>query len=102
VAQAVKEAIASLDPEVVVKPLNAQGLENCAEALKQIQSGKIEANLLEGMSCYGGCIGGPGAFGNVRVAGKLVDNFVKESATANAISNESAQTDSEKLGHMHR
>ncbi len=101
-AEAVVAAVASLDPDAIVKPVNAQGLENCAEAIKQIRSGKIEANLLEGMSCSGGCIGGPGALGNVRVANKLVENFAKQSTAANAIANEAAKTDSEKLGHLHR
>ena len=102
VAQAVKEVVAKLDPAAIVEPLSTQGLENCVEAIKQIRSGKIEANLLEGMSCNGGCIGGPAALGNARVASKLVDNFAKQSTVANAISNEAAKTDSEKLGHMHR
>ncbi|MBP2636169.1 MAG: [FeFe] hydrogenase, group [Firmicutes bacterium] len=102
VAQAVKASVASINPEAVVEPFSAQGLENCVEAVKLIRCGKFEANLLEGMSCNGGCIGGPGTLGNARVAGKLVDNFAKQAATANAISNEAAKTDSEKLGHMHR
>lgn len=102
VAQAVKVVIASTNPEVIVEPLSVQGLENCVEAIKLIRSGKMEANLLEGMSCNGGCIAGPGALGNAKVAGKLVDNFVKQSATANASINEAAKTDHEKLGHLHR
>ncbi len=102
VTKAVQAAVASLDPTAIVKPHNAEGLENCAEAINQIRSGKIQANFLEGMSCYGGCVGGPGGLANVRVANKLVDNLVKQSASANAMENESAMTDSEKLGHLHR
>lgn len=101
VAKAVQAAIASLDPEAAVNPLNAEGLENCAEVINQLTSGKVQANFLEGMSCPGGCIGGPGGLANVRVASKMVDNFAKESTTANAMGNKPARIDCEKIGHWH-
>lgn len=99
--KAVQSAVAGLDPEAIVKPLNAEGIESCAEAVQQLRAGKVEANFLEGMSCYGGCIGGPGGLANVRVAKKLVDNFTQKSAAATALDNESAAIDNEKTGHWH-
>jgi len=102
VAKAVQAAVAGLEPLAAVISHNAAGLENCAEVLTQIQSGRLKANFLEGMACYGGCIGGPGGLANVRVASKLVDNFAKQSTAKNALDNGPAQTDSEKPGHWHR
>ncbi|WP_371380122.1 4Fe-4S dicluster domain-containing protein [Sporomusa aerivorans] len=101
VAKAVQAAVGGIDPAVVVKPLNAEGLENCAEAVIQLRSGKTEANFLEGMSCPGGCIGGPGGLANARVAKKLVDNLVQQSPAANALENKPAATDNERIGHWH-
>jgi [FeFe] hydrogenase (group B1/B3) len=102
VAQAVQAAVAGLDPAAVVKAHNAEGLENCAEAINRIRTGKIEANFLEGMACFGGCIGGPGGLANVRVAKKMVDNYVQQSAVTTALENEPAKTDNEKVGHWHK
>ena len=101
VMKAVQEAVASLDPTAILQPLNVEGLENCAEAINQIGSGKVQANFLEGMSCHGGCIGGPGGLDNVRIANKLVNNFTKESKVSNAMENKPARNDSEKPGHWH-
>lgn len=101
VMKAVQAAVASLDSTVKIQPLNVEGLENCAEAINQIGSGKLQVNFLEGMSCHGGCIGGPGGLANVRVANKMVDNFAKESKLSNAMENKPARIDSEKAGHWH-
>ncbi|HWR42722.1 4Fe-4S dicluster domain-containing protein [Sporomusa sp.] len=102
VAKAVQAAVAGLDPEATVKAHSAEGLENCANALKLIRSGKMEVNFLEGMSCTGGCIGGPAGLANARVASKLVATFAKNSTVKSALNNRPAQSDSEQPGHWHR
>lgn len=38
----------------------ADTLRNCRALLSDIKSGKIKAELVEGMACPGGCVGGPG------------------------------------------
>ncbi len=102
VAKAVLAAVAGLDPEVKVKAHSAEGLDECANALKQLRSGTLDANFLEGMSCVGGCIGGPAGLANARVAGKLVAVFAKSSPAKSALNNRAAQADSEQAGHWHR
>ncbi|QDR83208.1 4Fe-4S dicluster domain-containing protein [Sporomusa termitida] len=102
VANAVQAAVAGLAPAVTVKAHSTAGLDECANALKQIRSGTLEANFLEGMSCVGGCIGGPAGLANVRVAGRLVAAFANSSAAKSALTNKAAQADSEQPGHWHR
>ncbi len=46
--------------------------------LKLYAAGKLPGNFLEVMACEGGCIGGPGAIGQVKLAAKAVEKLVKE------------------------
>ena len=45
--------------EFVPKSYVCDGIENFKIALLKAQSGKADFNFIEGMSCTGGCIGGP-------------------------------------------
>ena len=47
--------------------------------LKLYAEGKIPANFLEVMACEGGCIGGPCAIGQVKLAAKAVEKLVAAS-----------------------
>ena len=60
VADAVKKAIAEIDPEREVLVEHADGLRECRKMLMMAKAGKYNGYLLEGMGCPGGCIGGAG------------------------------------------
>ena len=60
VAKAVEDVIHRLHPEVEVKTVAAEGLENCRKMLRAARTGKYDGYLLEGMACPGGCIAGAG------------------------------------------
>lgn len=60
VAKAVEDVIHRLHPEVKVKTVAAEGLENCRKMLRIARTGKYDGYLLEGMACPGGCIAGAG------------------------------------------
>ena len=55
VVQALKEQESSFVPKSYI----CDGIENFKVALLKAQSGKADFNFIEGMSCTGGCIGGP-------------------------------------------
>lgn len=102
VAKAVQTAITAAGTDTVLKAHNAEGLDNCAGALKELLAGKLEANFLEGMSCQGGCVGGPAGLANVRVANRLVLNFSQQAGVETALENDTAVKDSKQPGHWHR
>lgn len=55
-----------------IKSVVMDGLEEASMAFSKVASG--EYDLLEGMACKGGCVGGPGTLANPKVAAK----FIKE------------------------
>ncbi len=61
VSQAVSEALDSIYPEniIKIKPVSADGVQNCKKLIESFFKGDIDANFLEGMGCVGGCVGGP-------------------------------------------
>ena len=60
VAKAVEAVIHQLHPEVEVKTVAAEGLNECRQMLRIARTGKYDGYLLEGMACPGGCIAGAG------------------------------------------
>ena len=60
VAKAVKDVIHRLHPEMEVKTVAAEGLNQCRQMLRKARAGKYDGYLLEGMACPGGCIAGAG------------------------------------------
>ena len=60
VAKAVKDVIHRLHPEMEVKTVAAEGLNQCRHMLRLARTGKYDGYLLEGMACPGGCIAGAG------------------------------------------
>jgi len=101
VVQAVIDAAAKINPDLVVKPHRAEGLQNCKVALMQIKSGKIDANFFEGMACTGGCVGGPGILIDMRISNKLVETFAASSTMTVAPDNHKALDESKKDLHWH-
>ena len=61
VSQAVSETLNRLRPggKVKIRAVQADGIQECRNLLKDLLEGRIQANFLEGMGCPGGCVGGP-------------------------------------------
>lgn len=61
----VSKAVAQAASEKEKPAINAVYADGCMECKKQLmlmKAGKFTGDILEGMSCIGGCINGPGAF----------------------------------------
>ncbi|MBP2628228.1 MAG: hydrogenase large subunit domain protein [Firmicutes bacterium] len=101
VVQAVINAAAKINPNLIVKPHRAEGLQNCKTALLQLKAGKIDANFFEGMACIGGCVGGPGILTDMRISNKMVDTFAASSTMNAAPDNQKAIDESKKDLHWH-
>ena len=75
VAQAVVNAIKSIDPEREVKVAKATGLDECRKLLLMAKAGRYDGYLLEGMACPGGCVAGAGTLQPVDKSAKAVKGF---------------------------
>ncbi len=51
-----------------LKIISANGIQECAKLLKDIESEKLRVDIFEGMGCDGGCVAGPGVLVNPPVA----------------------------------
>ena len=80
VAEALKLNIMNNHPESEVIIEKADNLKDCKKMLLLARAGKSKANLLEGMACPGGCVGGPGILAPIRQTEKEVDKFAKEAS----------------------
>ena len=61
VSEAVQATLNRLRPDrkISLKSQQADGMIDCKNLLKELSSGEIHANFIEGMGCRGGCVGGP-------------------------------------------
>ena len=75
VAQAVVNAIKSIDPDREVKIAKATGLDECRKMLLMAKAGRYDGYLLEGMACPGGCIAGAGTLRPIDKSQKEVAKF---------------------------
>ncbi len=55
-----------------MKIVNANGLFECGEIAKGLKSGKLNADIFEGMACDGGCVAGPGVMVDPVIAKNLI------------------------------
>ena len=75
VAQAVVNAIKSIDPTREVKIAKATGLHECRKLLMMARDGKYDGYLLEGMACPGGCVAGAGTLQPIDRSTRAVAKF---------------------------
>ena len=63
VSEAVQSTLKRIAPErkIPLRAIQANGVLECKQLLKDIAKGDIKANFIEGMGCVGGCVGGPKA-----------------------------------------
>jgi len=57
--EAIRQGLNERELNFDLKPISVDGLENCRLATLKVKNGTNEFNFIEGMSCSGGCIGGP-------------------------------------------
>ena len=79
VAQAVKERIHEINPDMDVKVECIEGLAECVKVMRLAKLGMKNGLLLEGMACKNGCVGGPGTVVSAARSRKSVATFSKES-----------------------
>ena len=97
VAKAVEAVIHRLDPNMEVKTVAAEGLQNCRNMLRVARSGKYNGYLLEGMACPGGCITGAGTIQTPEKAKKLLEQYQKLAPKENPLDTDYL----EYLGMLH-
>jgi iron only hydrogenase large subunit-like protein len=101
VALSVKELAEDLGKGDELRIEQRDGLANCKVGLLQLNAGKLDANLFEGMACEGGCIAGPGTLSNPKVADKALTTFAEKSKYKIANQNEEVNERLAKGGHWH-
>ena len=79
VAQAVVKRAEEIRPGIKVDVENAEGLANCVKLAQLAKLGRMDGKLIEGMACFGGCVGGPGTVVAENKTSKAVKAFAKES-----------------------
>ncbi len=96
VAQAVKERIYEINPDVDVKVECIEGLAECVKVMRLAKLGMKNGLLLEGMACKNGCIGGPGTVVSAARSRKSVAVFSKESPFKSPADNENIDPEDRK------
>ncbi len=84
VAAALKAQIEHHHPDANVTTATADTLFDCRTMVKQILAKSLTANLVEGMACPGGCVGGPGTLAPIRKSTVEVGKFVKTTSIQGA------------------
>jgi len=89
VSQAVKMTLDRIRPdkEIKVKAVHASGVPECKDLLKNLESGNLKANFIEGMGCQGGCVGGPRSIIDKDTAKVKVNKYAKKSLYLTPIDN---------------
>ena len=85
VAKAVEEVIHRIRPEVEVKTVAAEGLDECRKMLRGARTGKYNGYLLEGMACPGGCIAGAGTVQPAEKSRRNLERYKQAAPMANPI-----------------
>ncbi len=72
-AGGVAGAVAAFAEGIEIKPVTVNGLSKSGiKELKKFATKECPGNLVEVMSCEGGCIGGPNSIANVKVSGRRI------------------------------
>ncbi len=89
VSQAVTEVFERLRPgrTIQLRAVQADGIPECKQLLKDIMAGLTEANFMEGMGCRGGCVGGPKAILNASDGTTNVNEYGDEALYSAPVDN---------------
>lgn len=80
VAQAVVESLKESGSEFDAAPIACEGLDKCKIALLRASKNVLPFDLIEGMACEGGCVGGAGNIRRETKNKKLVDKYASEAS----------------------
>lgn len=89
VSEAVQATVNMLNPhrKISLTAQQADGIIDCKKMLKEISSGEIHANFIEGMGCKGGCIGGPKRIIPVDEAKKHIEEYAEKASSKTPVDN---------------
>lgn len=81
VTTAVFDAVDRLFPNKakLFTAVQGNGVKECKDLLNKAQTGKINANFVEGMGCVGGCVGGPKAIVSKEIGTDTVNKTAENS-----------------------
>lgn len=91
VSMAIQRALVERLNETGFRPLQGNGLKECALILAKVEEGTAQGNFMEGMACVGGCVGGPGNCAPVEEGAKAVDQFANRAEAKGASTNQLAR-----------
>ncbi len=100
VAAAVGQVLKEKNFEKPVKVERCNGAEECKKMLMLLKAGKLDADILEGMACAYGCIGGPGIIEDPLVTKRNRSVLLKAATKHNISKNVSEDFDFGKI-NMH-
>lgn len=80
VASAIERCVREYYPDVSVKTEHAEGLVECRKMLLLAKAGKKDGCLIEGMGCFGGCVGGAGINIPIEKGREAVKKYADNSA----------------------
>lgn len=100
VSEAVRRTVEQLHPgrEIMVRPMQADGVAACKKMIAQIAGGEVTANFYEGMACAGGCVGGPKALIDADAGRENVNRYGSEAPYQTPLENPYVLKLIEKLG----
>ena len=75
VAEAIVNAVHTIDPDWEIPVDRAETLTECRKMLTVAKAGKRNGYLLEGMACPGGCVGGAGTIIPINKAGVAIRKY---------------------------
>ncbi len=75
VAEAIVNAVHTIDPDWEIPVDRAETLTECRKMLTVAKAGKRNGYLLEGMACPGGCVGGAGTIIPINKAGAAIRKY---------------------------
>lgn len=77
-SDAVVQALKEQNIEFPLKPVVCDGIEECRVALLKKSKNVLDGNFIEGMACFGGCIGGAGCLTHGDKNRAEVDKYGRE------------------------
>jgi iron only hydrogenase large subunit-like protein len=83
-SSAISQGLKEQELDFDFKPLVCNGIAECKTALAKLAKGAVDNNLIEGMACVGGCVGGAGCLTHGAKSALNVDKYGRQ-ATESAI-----------------
>ena len=90
VTAAVKDTVEAMGGSVE-QAVYAAGLDNCRQALQELSKGSSTATYIEGMACPNGCIDGPGALADFRIAKVSLTKYADSSPVKQTVDDKYAK-----------